>query len=84
MSAIDVGRLTEDQARAILESIRFALLKRGVHGTFHHVSKAHLGRYCDEFSFRWDNRKVTDGERAVEAVKGMSGKRLKYKALVGK
>jgi transposase-like protein len=29
----------------------FALLKRGVHGTFHHVSKKHLHRYCDEFSF---------------------------------
>ena len=40
----------------------FALLKRGVHGTFHHISKTHLSRYCDEFSFRWDERKVTDGE----------------------
>ena len=33
----------------------FALLKRGVHGTFHHVSRTHLGRYCDEFSFRWSH-----------------------------
>lgn len=30
----------------------FALLKRGVHGTFHHISKKHLPRYCNEFSFR--------------------------------
>jgi transposase-like protein len=30
----------------------FALLKRGVHGTFHHISKKHLKKYCDEFSFR--------------------------------
>jgi transposase-like protein len=30
----------------------FALLKRGIHGAFHHVSKTHLHRYCDEFSFR--------------------------------
>ena len=57
----------------------FALLKRGVHGTFHHVSKTHLHRYCDEFSFRWDERKTTDGERAVEAIKGAEGKRLIYK-----
>lgn len=57
----------------------FALLKRGVHGTFHHVSKAHLHRYCDEFSFRWNQREVTDGERAVEAIKGSAGKRLPYK-----
>ena len=34
----------------------FALLKRGIHGTFHHVSKKHLSRYCDEFSFRWGQR----------------------------
>ncbi len=57
----------------------FALLKRGVHGTFHHVSKKHLHRYCDEFSFRWGERKVTDGERTVAAIKGMEGKRLMYK-----
>ena len=35
----------------------FALLKRGVYGSFHHVSKRHLHRYCDEFSFRWNHRK---------------------------
>ncbi len=57
----------------------FALLKRGVHGTFHHVSKKHLRRYCDEFSFRWGERKVTDGERTVAAIKGIEGKRLMYK-----
>ena len=62
----------------------FALLKRGVHGTFHHVSKKHLERYCDEFSFRWNNRKVTDGERTVNAVKGMTGKRLSLNELMGK
>jgi transposase-like protein/transcription elongation factor Elf1 len=60
----------------------FALLKRGIHGTFHHISKTHLQRYCNEFSFRWNNRKVTDGERMVEAVKGAWGKRLTYKPLI--
>ena len=56
----------------------FALLKRGIHGTFHHVSVKHLSRYCDEFSFRWANRKTTDGERAVAAIRGSEGKRLAY------
>ena len=60
----------------------FALLKRGVHGTFHHVSKKHLPRYCDEFSFRWGQRKVTDGERAVAAIRQASGKRLVYRKQV--
>lgn len=59
----------------------FALLKRGVHGTYHHVSKEHLHRYCDEFSFRWNLRKVNDGERATAAIRGMEGKRLAYKAV---
>jgi transposase-like protein len=56
----------------------FALLKRGIHGTFHHVSKKHLHRYCDEFDFRWDFRKVNDGERTTQAIRGMEGKRLLY------
>jgi transposase-like protein len=60
----------------------FALLKRGVHGTFHHISKKHLPKYCDEFSFRWDERKVTDGERTVEAIKGAEGKRMAYREAV--
>jgi transposase-like protein len=57
----------------------FALLKRGVHGTFHHISKKHLGRYCDEFSFRWDYRKTTDGERAAAAIAQAEGRQLTYK-----
>lgn len=56
----------------------FALLKRGVHGTFHHISKKHLHRYCDEFAFRWDYRKISDGERATAAIRGCEGKRLAY------
>lgn len=59
----------------------FALLKRGVHGTFHHISKKHLHRYCDEFGFRWDHRKVTDGERTVAAIQQAGGKRLAYKSV---
>ena len=57
----------------------FALLKRGVHGSFHHVSKQHLFRYCDEFSFRWNHRKVNDGTSTEFAIKGAEGKRLVYK-----
>jgi len=57
----------------------FALLKRGVMGAFHHVSARHLGRYCDEFSFRWDHRGTSDGERMVTALQKAEGKRLMYK-----
>jgi transposase-like protein len=56
----------------------FALLKRGHYGTFHQLSKQHLHRYCNEFGFRWTERKVTDGERMVAAIKGAEGRRLMY------
>jgi transposase-like protein len=60
----------------------FALLKRGVHGTFHHVSKKHLPRYCDEFGFRWDGRKLTDTDRTAQAIRQSKGKRLLYKRVI--
>jgi len=56
----------------------FSLLKRGVYGSFHHVSKRHLHRYCDEFGFRWDHRKIEDAERTEAAIQGAEGKRLMY------
>jgi hypothetical protein len=57
----------------------FSLLKRGINGTFHHVSRGHLNRYCDEFAFRYENRNVRDGKRATMLVAGAEGKRLTYK-----
>ncbi len=56
-----------------------ALLKRGIIGTYHHVSKLHLHRYLSEFDFRFNNRKVEDGERTAEILKGFEGKRLMYR-----
>lgn len=57
----------------------FSLLKRGVYGSFHNVSRQHLSRYLDEFDFRWNHRKVTDIERTVAAIEGAEGKRLTYR-----
>jgi transposase-like protein len=57
----------------------FSLLKRGINGVYHHVSRKHLHRYLGEFDFRFNGRQVTDGERAHEALKGFEGKRLTYK-----
>jgi transposase-like protein len=56
----------------------FALLKRGIYGVFHNVSKQHLQRYCDEFDFRWNHREVTDRERTIAAIRQAPGKRLSY------
>jgi transposase-like protein len=59
----------------------FSILKRGIVGTYHHVSPAHLKRYVGEFDFRYNLRSglgVSDKERAVAALKGIEGKRLTY------
>jgi transposase-like protein len=57
----------------------FSLLKRGVNGTFHHVSEKHLDRYINEFVFRYNNRKTDDVMRAVLAIEQTKGKRLTYR-----
>ncbi len=57
----------------------FALLKRGVYGTFHSVSEQHLQRYVDEFAFRWNYRKTDDFTRANAVLKNATGKRLTYR-----
>ncbi len=58
------------------------MLKRGVYGTFHHVSEAHLNRYLAEFDFRYNTRTalgITDSERSDELLRGIAGKRLTYR-----
>lgn len=60
----------------------FALLKRGVYGTFHSVSKKHLHRYASEFEFRYNTRWYDDGYRTVLAIQAADGKRLTYKEQV--
>ncbi len=57
----------------------FSILKRGMIGTFHHVSKQHLHRYLLEFDFRYNLRHVSDGIRALHAIKEIAGKRLMYR-----
>jgi transposase-like protein len=60
----------------------FAILKRGIIGTYHTVSEAHLHRYLSEFDFRYSNREalnVDDAERANRALQGVKGKRHTYR-----
>jgi len=66
-----LGEYVNGDANTNTAESYFALLKRGVQGTFHHISKKHLPKYCDEFSFRWNNRQTNDGERTVNAIKGI-------------
>jgi len=53
-------------------------LKRGVFGTFHTISEAHLHRYLAEFDFRANTRDLSDWDRAAALLVGTKGKRLVY------
>lgn len=71
------GKATSNQAEAF-----FAILKRGLTGSFHSVSKEHLQRYVDEFAFRWNTRaalEIDDEMRAAAIAKAADGKRLTYR-----
>jgi hypothetical protein len=60
----------------------FSLLKRGLYGTFHKVSVKHLGRYCNEFSYRF-NRRDDQANLFNSTVKNLvRGKALRFKALI--
>lgn len=57
----------------------FAIVKRGLMGIYHSVSKKYLHRYLWQFDFVWNHRKLNDGERTVLAIKSAEGKRLMYR-----
>jgi len=83
-SKMEYARHNPDGSVAHVNSAEsfFSLLKRGVHGSWHHVSREHLPKYADEFAFRWTHRKITDGERTVVALKATEGKRLTYQQVI--
>lgn len=58
----------------------FALVKRGIIGTYRNVSREYLHRYLWQFDFVWNSRRLNDGERTILAVKSAKGKRLTYQA----
>ena len=57
-----------------------AIIKRGLMGIYHNVSKEYLHRYLWQWDFLWNHRELNDGERIVAAVKSSEGKRLMYKS----
>jgi transposase-like protein len=59
----------------------FSLLKKGVYGTFHKVSIKHLGRYCNEFSYRFDRRGIQEQMFEETLKRLVNGKHLSFKNL---
>ncbi len=65
-----------------IESV-WAVMKRGVHGVYHHISKKHIGRYVDEFTFRLNPGNVARHtlDRLDSFVDAVVGKRITYSEL---
>jgi transposase-like protein len=61
----------------------WSVLKRTLKGTYIHVAPFQLDRYIDEQTWRFNNRKTTDGGRFEKAVSSVIGKRLTYRELTG-
>jgi len=61
----------------------WSLFKRCIKGTHVSIEPFHLEAYVDSEAFRFNHRKLKDGERFTIAAKGLHGKRLTYKALIG-
>ena len=60
----------------------FSIFKRGLTGIYQHCESQHLHRYLAEFDFRYNNRAklgIDDADRTINAMKGISGKRLTYR-----
>ena len=61
----------------------WSLLKRGIFGIYHSTSPQHLKRYCDEFSYRYNTRKIDDSDRFMISLTQVDG-RLTYQQLIVK
>lgn len=73
-----VSELVNGQAHTNgLESL-WALLKRGCHGTYHHLSPKHLDCYVGEFTGRHNDRDDDTIDQMCATVRGMAGQRLRY------
>jgi len=59
----------------------WALLRRGLTGTYVNVEPFHLSAYVEEQCFRFNNRKAKDGDRFVRMLALTKGVRLTYKQL---
>lgn len=60
----------------------WSLLCRGLYGIYHHVTPRHLHRYCYEFEYRFNLRKMKDAARFAETMRQTNGKKLPYKVLI--
>lgn len=77
-----VSQYVKDQAHTNGIESFWALLKRGYHGTYHHMSEKHLDRSVGEFSGRFNQRELDTINQMEAIVQGFSKKHLEYQDLI--
>ena len=77
-----IGEYVRDDVDTNSIESQFALLKRGIYGTYHHISPKHTHRYAAEFAGRHNARPFDTIEQIRMLVRGMDKKRLKYADLI--
>ena len=77
------GEYVREQAHTNGIESFWAMLDRGIMGTFHNVSHKHLDRYIGEFAGRHNQRSQDTMQQMQRVAGGMVGKRLRYKELIG-
>ncbi|MCY4575502.1 MAG: IS1595 family transposase [Chloroflexi bacterium] len=75
------GEYVREQAHTNGIESFWALLDRGIMGTFHHVSPKHLDRYVTEFAGRHNQRPLDTVSQMERVAGGMVGERLRYRDL---
>lgn len=78
-----IGEYVRGQAHTNGIESFWAALKRGYHGTYHHMSKKHLSRYITEFAGRHNVRDYDTIVQMEMLATGFIGKRLRYNDLIG-
>ena len=77
-----ISEYVRDQAHTNGIESFWSMLKRGYHGTYHHMSAKHLDRYVGEFAGRHNDREADTLNQMTGIVAGMTGKRLRYSDLI--
>ncbi len=61
----------------------WSTFKRGIIGVYHQTSTKHLHRYCNEYSYRYNNRESDSVLKFADAIRTVTNARITYKKLIG-
>ena len=76
------GEYVRDMAHTNGLESHWAMFKRAIDGTFHHISPKHLPRYTTEFEGRHNARPMDTAEIMGQIARDSAGHRITYETLI--